>query len=224
MKARILGIFAAAALLVTATAHSADLDKAAADAFLQQAADNAAVAHARELADDPATPMIGDAHGDVAIIEFFDYQCPYCKAAEPRLEQLVKQDGHIKLVLKDFPILTPESRIAARAALASRLQGKYQAFHEALIGFRGRLTADKIFEIAHDVGLDIDRLRKDMDSPEIADHIISDMNLARALKISVTPAFIVDTKVLSGVSADTATSKIVFPDEVAAARARKGKS
>jgi protein-disulfide isomerase len=192
-------------------------------AALEQAAQAAAAARVRDLLQDPASPVIGPADADVAIVEFFDYQCPYCKAAEPRLEALLQEDRGVRLVLKEFPILTPESRVASKAALASVKQDKYTAFHQALLGYRGQLKEATIFEIAAAVGLDVPRLRKDMDSPEVADQIIATMNLARALKISVVPGFLVDTHVLSGVSNKTETGKIDFKQEVAAARARKAK-
>src|SRR6185503_8204384 len=105
---------------------------------------------------DPLTTILGDRQADIAVVEFFDYACPYCKAVEPRLEKLLKDDKRVKLVVKEVPILTPESLIAAKAALASVKQGKYERFHQALINFRGRLLTSTIFEIAEDVGLDVD--------------------------------------------------------------------
>jgi protein-disulfide isomerase len=166
---------------------------------------------------DPGTPVIGNPQGDVAVIEFFDYTCPYCKAVEPRLEKLLKDDKGVKLILKEFPILTPESLVAAKAALASVKQGKYEQFHNALIGFKGRLQNSVIFDTAKDVGLDVGRLRKDMEAPEITDEIIANFNLARALRIFETPGFIVGGHMLTGLSAE-----IEFPKVVAAARANKG--
>ena len=167
------------------------------------------------LLNDPATPVIGNPQADVAIIEFFDYTCPYCKAVEPRLERLLKDDKRVKLVVKEFPILTPESLVASKVALAAVKQGKYEQFHNILMNFKGRLTNDVIFETAKDVGLDVARLRKDMDAPEITNEIIANFNLARGLRIFQTPAFIVDGQLLTGESAD-----IDFPKVVAAARAK----
>ncbi len=188
---------------------------------LEKASSAAAAGKMRELLYDPGTPVLGNPDGNVSIVEFFDYQCAYCKAAETRLRKLAKEDGNIRLVIKDFPILSPESRVAARAALASRKQGKYEAFHHAMMDHRGQLQTETIFNIAKSVGLNIDQLRKDMDAPEIADQIISNFNLARSLKVSVTPGFFVDTRVLSGVSVLTSTASIDFGEEVAKARAAK---
>jgi len=168
------------------------------------------------LLDDPLTPILGDRQADIAVVEFFDYACPYCKAVEPRLEKLLKDDKRVKLVVKEFPILTPESLIAAKAALASVKQGKYERFHQALINFRGRLLTSTIFEIAEDVGLDVDRLRKDMLAPEVTDEIIANFNLARGLRIFETPTFIVGTHMLTEPSAE-----IDFPKVVADARAKR---
>lgn len=188
-------------------------------AELEKASSAAAAGRVRDLLRDPGTPVLGNPDGDVTIVEFFDYQCPYCKAAETRIMDLLESDGNIRLVIKDFPILGPDSRIASRAALASKKQGKYEEFHNALMNHRGQLKAETMFKIAASVGLDMDRLRKDMDDPEIADQIMENFNLARALKVSVTPGFFVDTTVLSGVSPLTSSAKIDFGAEVAKARA-----
>jgi protein-disulfide isomerase len=165
------------------------------------------------LLNDPHTPVIGDPKADVAIVEFFDYACPFCKAVEPRLEAFLKTDKRVKLVVKEFPILTPESLIAAKASLAAVSQGKYRQFHQALMMFKGQLREPVIFDTAKDVGLDVNRLRKDMRSPAIADEIIANFNLARAIRAVDTPTFIVDGRVLTEPSAE-----IDFPKTVAAAR------
>jgi len=170
---------------------------------------------ATPLLNDPLTPVIGSSEADVAIIEFVDYTCPFCKAAEPRLEALLKNDRRVKLVVKEFPILTPESLIAAKAALASVKQGKYAQFHQAMMMFKGHLQNSTIFDIAKDVELDIQRLRKDMQAPDVPDEIIANFNLARSIRVFETPAFIVGKHLLTGPSAE-----IDFPRVVAAARAK----
>jgi protein-disulfide isomerase len=169
---------------------------------------------------DPNTPVLGNPKGDVAIIEFFDYQCPYCKAIEPKLEKLVKDDANIKSVIKEFPILGPVSIVASKAALASVRQGKYDAYHKAMMAYRGQLKEENVFAMAKDVGIDVDRLRKDMDAPEVAAQIIDNMNLARALKISVTPAMIVGNHIYAGLSGRTESGKIDFEKAVATARGK----
>jgi len=179
-----------------------------------QAADEQNVmAHWRALQDDPGSPVIGDRHGDVTIVEFFDYACSYCKALEPRLESALRGDPHVRLVLKEFPILTPESLIAARAALASVRQHKYRQFHEALMAYRGPWGEEAIFVTAKEVGLDVGRLRKDMAAPSVANEIIENFNLARGLRIFQTPGFVVGDHILTGPSA-----QIDFPAVISQAR------
>ncbi len=179
----------------------------------QSKAQDRLIAGKPALLNDPMTPVIGSAQADVAIVEFTDYACPFCKAAEPRLEKLLKDDKRVKLVVKEFPILTPESLVATKAALASMKQGKYEPYHQALMTFKGQLQESTVFDIAKDVGLDVARLKKDMQAPEIADEIIATFNLARGIRVFQTPAFIVGNHLLTGPSAE-----IDFPKAVAAAR------
>jgi protein-disulfide isomerase len=188
---------------------------AAAVADVPTASDETVAQKATALLSDPSSPVIGNPHADVAVVEFFDYACPYCKAVEPRLEAMLRSDHGTKLVLKEFPILTPESMIATKAALASVKQGRYAQFHEALMAYKGPLQDSVIFDTAKNVGLDVSRLRKDMAAPEITDEIIANFNLARSLHIFQTPGFIVGNHILTGPSAD-----IDFPKAVAAARAK----
>ena len=168
------------------------------------------------LLTDPATLILGNPQGDVTIVEFFDYTCPFCKAVEPRLRQLLTVDKKVRLVVKEFPILQPVSLVATKAALASAKQGKYAIYHQAMMDFRGQLTDEMVFGMAKDVGLDVERLRRDMNAPEVAEAILMNFNLARALRIFDTPTFIIGNHLVTEPSA-----KIDFPKEVAALRARK---
>ncbi|HEY4265459.1 MAG TPA: DsbA family protein [Micropepsaceae bacterium] len=168
----------------------------------EKAQDQRIAAQAKALLSDSASPVLGNPKGDVTIVEFFDYTCPYCKAVEPRLQKLLKDDRNVKIVVKEFPILTPESLIAAKVALASQKQGKYLQYHQALMNFKGRLANDVIFDTAKSVGLDVDRVRKDMEAPEITDEIIANFNLARSLRIFQTPAFISGGHMLDSTSAN----------------------
>ena len=181
----------------------------------EKALDQAIAARADALLSGAGSQVLGNLQGDVTVIEFFDYTCPYCKAAEPRLQQLLKEDKNVKLVVIEFPILTPESLVAAKVSLATVKQGKYARFHQALLGFRGQLTESAIFEVAKDAGLDVERLRKDMDAPAIADAIIGNFNLARALRITTTPTLIIGNRMVTEPSAT-----LDFAKAVAAARAR----
>ncbi|MGE4064433.1 MAG: DsbA family protein [Rhodospirillaceae bacterium] len=189
-------------------------------AELEKAAAQAALARANALLRDPGSPVIGNPQGDVTLVKFTDYQCSYCKAADPRIEKLLAADPKVRVVVKEFPILGPVSVVAAKAALASQKQGKYHAYHQAMMGYRGKLTNEDTFAMAAKVGLDVGRLKADMESPEVTDQIIATFDLARALKISLTPGYIVNATVLSGVSAKTSSAAIDFPKEIAAARAK----
>ena len=189
----------------------ADKQKADAD----KALDQAIAARANALVTGPGSQVLGHPRGDVTLIEFFDYTCPFCKAAEPRIQQLLKDDKNVKLVVIEFPILTPVSVVAAKVSLASVRQGKYATFHQALMGFRGQITEDAIFDVAKEVGLDAERLRRDMNAPEIADAIIGNFNQARALRVTTTPTFIIGNRMIYESSAT-----LDFAKAVAAARAK----
>ncbi|HZC17109.1 MAG TPA: DsbA family protein [Caulobacteraceae bacterium] len=165
----------------------------------------------------PASEVLGNPRGDVTIIEFFDYACPFCKAAEPRLEAFLKADRNTRLVVEEFPILSPQSIIASRVALAAARQGKYAAFHQALMLYRGRLDEAAIFGVAQAVGLDVARLRRDMDAPALTAAIASNLKLARAIGVPGTPTFIIDGRILTQPSAS-----LNFPDLAAASRRSHG--
>lgn len=164
---------------------------------------------------DPGTQILGNPNGDLTIIEFSDYTCPFCKAAEPRIQQLLRDDKNVKLVMKEFPILQPVSLTAAKAALAAARQGKYEAYHRKMMEFRGRLTEELVFAIARESGIDAERLKSDMQSPEIADAIIANFNLARALRIFETPTFIIGGHLVTEPS-----STLDFAKAVTAARGK----
>jgi protein-disulfide isomerase len=168
------------------------------------------------LANNPASPVLANPKGDITIIEFSDYACPYCKAAEPRLMALVNADKRVRLVMKEFPILTKASMTASRMALATNKQGKYRQFHLALMRREGALDEAGIFETAGSVGLDIARARRDMQAPEVSDEIIANFNLARGIRAFQTPTYIIDGHVLTADSAN-----IDFAREVAAAKTRR---
>ncbi|MCR9071983.1 MAG: DsbA family protein [Alphaproteobacteria bacterium] len=158
--------------------------------------------------------MLGNPDGDVTIVEFFDYQCGYCKTMMKPLLDLVQEDGNIRLILKEFPILGPESETAAVASLAAQRQGKYEIFHTALLGLRGRLSTEAIWQVALEAGLDIETLKKDMADPVLQQHIRKSYQLAQALEIQGTPAFTIGNQIIPG-----AVSKEQLAELVAEARA-----
>ena len=147
---------------------------------------------------DPNAPILGNPDGDVTIVEFFDYNCPYCKRAMPEVNALMADDTNVRLVLREWPILSEGSAFAARAALASRQQGKYAEMHDALMTMRGKVEAEAVLRIAGEVGLDIEKLKIDMQSPEVEEHIATSMRLAEALGFNGTPSFVVGDQLIPG--------------------------
>ncbi len=162
-----------------------------------------------ELLRDSDSPVVGNPNADVTIVEFMDYQCGYCKRAFSAVEAVMKADGKVKIVYKELPILGEASRIAAHAALASHKQGKYAAFHKALMEFRGPLDRPRILEIAASVGIDVPRLEKDMEEPGLKQSIERNVALASALGIRGTPAFVIGNQFVPGAIDADALKKLV---------------
>jgi protein-disulfide isomerase len=142
---------------------------------------------------DPDIPATGNVDGDITIVEYFDYQCPYCRKIDPEIRQVVQDDGKVRLVLKDWPILGPVSVVAARMALASKYQDKYIQAHEALIGVNSKLTEPRIRELLASAGIDVDRLDRDLaTNAKAIDAILARNNdQATAFEFKGTPSFIV---------------------------------
>jgi protein-disulfide isomerase len=151
-----------------------------------------------EILNDPDAPVGGNPAGDVTLVEFFDYNCPYCRRVAPTVVELEEADPDLRLVYKEFPILGPGSEFAARAALASRKQGKYVPFHNALMQASEQVTEESIMEIARTVGLDTDQLTADMQAPAIQEAIARNLRLANALGITGTPSFVIGQEIVPG--------------------------
>ena len=164
----------------------------------KQRAKTAIATRQNDLLHDPTSPVSGNPSGDVTVVEFFDYRCGYCKRAAGAVTQLQKEDARVRIVYKDFPILGEASELAAKAALASRAQGKHQVFHEALFTAKGDITRDTILTVAGEVGLDAKRLEADMANPEWQLVIERNRALAKDLGITGTPGFIVGTELVPG--------------------------
>lgn len=162
-----------------------------------------------EVFDDPASPVGANPQGDAALVEFFDYNCPYCRTAAPMLAELEQADKGLRIVFKEFPILGAGSTFAARAALASQKQGKYLAFHKAMMTHKGAISEGSALEIAAAVNIDIERLKKDMEDPAIDEAIKRNLELAGALRISGTPTFIVGNEIRRGL-VDAETIKLLI--------------
>ena len=191
-----------------------DAIQAADDKMKKDAKDKAAKAlieRHHDIFDDPASPTGGNPHGDVTMVEFFDYRCPYCKQVEPALEKVIAADRKLRFVYKEFPVLGPASITAARAALAARKAGKYEAFHSAMMAARGQITDQTVYDVAGKVGLDVAQLKKDMGAPEVDKELKANLDLAEALDIRGTPAFIVGDQIIPG-AVDLDTLKQLVAD------------
>ena len=153
--------------------------------------------YSSELTEIEDTVVIGNPNGDITIVEFFDYNCPYCKTAAQDLRALIEADANIKFIPREWPILNKNSVIAAKAALASIEQGKYKEYHWSLMK-EGSLTEAKIFDIARNLKIDISSLKENMESEFVINHIAKSTALARRIGFSGTPLFVIEGKFLPG--------------------------
>lgn len=170
----------------------------------EQSTRDAIAANAEALFRDPADPVKGNPNGDVTVVEFFDARCGYCKQLHPTMEQLLRRDGNVRLVLKDLPILGPNSVLASRALLAAQRQGKYAELYDALLTLRGDTTEAALRQQAERIGLDWARLRRDMEDPALQRRLEGNLRLAQALRIEGTPALVIGTTLVPG-AVDLAT-------------------
>lgn len=159
---------------------------------------NALSQYKEKLLTDPASPVAGNPMGDVTIVEFFDYKCPYCKRVTPALAELLAGDKGVRLVFKEFPILGESSVTAARAALAAQKQDRYFEFHNALMAHRGDFDMAAIEAVAKETGVDFAKLQADMKAPEVDQQLRETHELAIALGIRSTPTFIVGDEIVPG--------------------------
>lgn len=134
--------------------------------------------------------IIGNPTGDVTVLVFTDYNCPYCKEIDPLLSKLAKRDGKLRIVMIDYPVVTPESSLAARAAIAATAQGKYQELHDALMAHTGNVDESAIFTIAKKLGLDLPQLKEKMAAPATQQQVESNLALGNDLGIMGTPTII----------------------------------
>jgi protein-disulfide isomerase len=150
---------------------------------------------------DPDVPVIGNPNGDISIVEWYDYNCPYCRKVAPELRQVVEDDGKVRLVLKDWPILGEVSKLSARLVLAAKYQDKFLPAHEALIGVSSRLTEPRVRELLAGAGVDMDRLKKDLaaNSKTIDAILARNNDQALAFEFRGTPSFIVGKYRVPGV-------------------------
>src|SRR5260370_5828760 len=169
---------------------------------------------------DPNIPVAGNAEGDITIVEYFDYQCPYCRKIEPELRQVVQDDGKVRLVLKDWPILGPVSVTAARMVLATKFQQKYVQAHEALIGVNSKLTEPRIRELLAGAGIDVDRATRDLaTNAKAVDAILARNNdQASAFGFRGTPSFMVGKVRVPGILTMAQFEQVIADARKAAAK------
>ncbi|WP_043830143.1 DsbA family protein [Muricoccus aerilatus] len=165
----------------------------------QEGARRAALAASRDaLFNDARDPIKGNPRGDVTIVEFFDARCTYCKALYPNMQALLQRDGNIRVVMKDLPILGPNSVLASRALLAAQRQGKYEPLYDALLKLRTEPTEAVIQAEAQRAGLDWPRLRRDMEDPAIQARLEANIALAQRLQLEGTPALVIGDTLVPG--------------------------
>lgn len=186
------------------------LENKNADATAEQA-QTAILSNWDALTKSPNSYIGGNPNGDISIVEFFDYNCGYCKQAMEAVMEVVKADGNIRLVLKEFPILSESSTIASEMAVAALKQGndKYLTFHTLLMQSKGKLTDDKLTDLATESGLNLEQLQIDMKAPEVQATIEESYMLARAIGIQGTPGFVIGEKLYPGAASAETLKKIV---------------
>ncbi len=158
-------------------------------------------ANAKDIFEDPTSWVGGNPEGDITLVEFTDYRCGYCRKAHGEVEQLLKSDGNIRFIVKEFPILGQDSMTSARFALAVKMTAgddAYKTVHDALIALKGPVSAAALTRIAKDAGIDADTAMAKMDSKEVTDIITANHELAQRLQISGTPTFVLDDQMLRG--------------------------
>lgn len=161
-----------------------------------QAASRAAIAQNQLVT--PADPSVGDANGDITIVEFFDTRCPYCRKLEPVMDSFLAKDRKVRLVYKDLPILGPASVLGTKALLAAQKQNAYAKMREAVMKLPRETTLPQIEATARGLGLDWPRMSKDMADPDIQSRIDANLKLAHALGIQGTPALVVGNELIPG--------------------------
>lgn len=175
----------------------------------------AVAANSDAIFNSPRSVTLGNKGGDVTFVEFFDYNCGYCKRAMADMLELMKDDPKLKVVLKEFPVLGPGSVEAAQVAIAVRMQDssgkKYLDFHQKLMGGRGQADKARALAAAKDAGLDMARLDKDMQSPEVRSTIEENFKLAEAMGMNGTPSYVIGKQVVVGaVGLDALRQKVAL--------------
>ena len=151
-----------------------------------------------KVRDDQGDPVMGNANGTITLYEFSDYNCGYCKRVFEPIQQLVRDNPDVRLVIKEFPILSQSSLVAAKAAIAAEMQGKFGDYHIAMMTYRGQITDAVVMRMAAQSGVDIEQLKSDMESPKTMAIIQRTREAAAALEINGTPGLVVGDTVVPG--------------------------
>ena len=151
-----------------------------------------------KVRDDRGDPVMGNANGTITLYEFSDYNCGYCKRVFEPIQQLVRDNPDVRLVIKEFPILSQSSLVAAKAAIAAEMQGKFGDYHIAMMTYRGQITDAVVMRMASQARVDIEQLKSDMESPKTMAIIQRTREAAAALEINGTPGLVVGDTVVPG--------------------------
>ena len=174
-----------------------------------------------ELLQNANSPVGGNPKGDITIVEFFDYNCGYCKRVVPTVAAVLRNDPNVRVVYKEFAILGPQSVVAARAALAAKRQGKYHEFHVALMSAE-RADENSVAATARALGLDYAQLVKDMGDPAIEEQLERNYRLATAIGINGTPAFVIGDRLVPGAVDEAAMMEIIATERAKMKAAPEG--
>lgn len=164
----------------------------------QRLSKDAVAANRRELFNDSSSPVSGAAGAEVTIVQFFDYKCGYCRRVSPTLLSLLEKHKNVRMIYKELPILGSDSQMASRAALAAEKQGAYLPFHRELMNLGGPITTEAIADTGKKLGLDVARLRADMNSMEVDSRLTQNQRLASAIGVQSTPSFVIGGELISG--------------------------
>lgn len=184
-------------LLKVQAVLEAKMEKEQAEKTKAALADNA-----KEIYRDPNAPVAGNKDGDITVTEFFDYNCGFCKRSYPDVVKLIGDDKKLRIVFKEFPILSKGSEEASRVALAARNQGKYWEVHSALLELKGQANEAAALKIAEKAGLDMAKLKADMNAPEIKAELAAVKELATKMGINGTPHFLIGDRSIAGAPQD----------------------
>lgn len=189
--------------------QSVEALRARQEAEKKEAAHASLVSRKADLFEDPSAPVAGATGNVVRVVEFFDYRCGFCKRTDPTIMALIAQNPNVRVIFKEFPILGPESTLAAKAALAAHRQGAYLKFHASLMGSNEPVSQASLETLAVQLGLNLPQFKTDIESPEIHETIERNQLLAQTLNVNSTPTFVVESELVEGALDEEAFNKLI---------------